>query len=115
MHFCKSPRRKIARRCIFCAGVPAYARIRLVLFGQNDRRNANKSRVNSLSIRSCLRLALVSHTSRVKIRRAIDLTYAEKTSKKRSDQLVGKSGAVTPQFSANLHQNADKYLHSVGL
>jgi hypothetical protein len=28
MHICKSPRRKIARKCIFCAGVPAYARIR---------------------------------------------------------------------------------------
>ena len=32
---------------------------------RGDRRNANKSRVNLLSIRSCLRLALVSHTSRV--------------------------------------------------
>ena len=28
MHIYKSPRRKIARKCIFCAGVPAYARIR---------------------------------------------------------------------------------------
>ena len=28
MHICKSPRRKIARKCIFCAGVPAYARIK---------------------------------------------------------------------------------------
>ena len=27
MHICKSSRRKIARKCIFSAGVPAYARI----------------------------------------------------------------------------------------
>ena len=32
---------------------------------RGDRQNANKSRVNLLSIRSCLRLALVSHPSRV--------------------------------------------------
>ena len=32
---------------------------------KNDRRNANKSRVNLLSIRSCLRLALVSYTSQI--------------------------------------------------
>ena len=32
---------------------------------RGDRQNAKKSRVNLLSIRSCPRLALVSHTSRV--------------------------------------------------
>ena len=128
MHICKSPRRKIARKCIFCAGVPAYARIRAGAMAlksnsasynfsaerslmpgialqylrreparregacrstkknahlqtfpkknvrarafcwfltKNDRRNANKSRVNLLSICFCLRLALVSHSSRI--------------------------------------------------
>ena len=130
MHICKSPRRKIARKCIFCAGVPAYARIRAGATAQkviaqryfssgrnlakmsgiaalylrreparregacrstkknahlqtfpkknvrarafcwfltkNDRRNANKSRVNLLSICFCLALALVSHSFRDK-------------------------------------------------
>ena len=35
---------------------------------RGDGRNANKSRVNLLSIRSCPRLALVSHTSRVMLK-----------------------------------------------
>ena len=40
MHICKSPRRKIARKCIFCAGVPAYARIRAGATAQKSNRAA---------------------------------------------------------------------------
>ena len=40
MHICKSPRRKIARKCIFCAVVPAYARIRAGATAQKSNRAA---------------------------------------------------------------------------
>ena len=40
MHICKSPRRKIARKCIFCAGVPAYACIRAGATAQKSNRAA---------------------------------------------------------------------------
>ena len=49
MHICKSPRRKIARKCIFCAGVPAYARIRAGATAQKSNRAAIFSSGETLS------------------------------------------------------------------